>query len=61
MMTRTESMMIGMVKELSQEINELRRQNTVLLDRLHQCKRRNREDKIKLRKQLSDILGVTVF
>ncbi len=31
------------------------------LDRLHQCKRRNREDKVKLRKQLSDILGVQVF
>lgn len=37
------------IDSLFVEVLELRRANGILLARLHQCKRRNREDKVKLR------------
>lgn len=55
MMTRTELILIWHTEALAQENDELRRQNKVLLDRLHQYKRRNREDKVKLRNEIGSL------
>lgn len=45
-------MLVWHIEAITQENDELRRQNGILLDRLHQCKRDHRRNRDRLRNTL---------
>lgn len=56
---RCEETMINpsVIDAMFNEILALRRANGILRDRLHQCKRRNREDKVRIRNDYDKYIG----